>query len=157
MNKNYNMDSIIHNIDKVKEMKASKKKRPSTSIRPLKFKEDSADSPLKAEIIRRINEKNLTYADMYEYCTKVRGNDIAEGQNLGYNIIYGLKHRHTMIDTTFTMLCDFLNLDITLTERPKDPDDDDDILEAEIDHTPTDEADTSSDDSDTNEDNKGTN
>lgn len=48
---------------------------------------------------------------------KLKIGDNSEGQKLGYNIISGLKNRHTMIDTTFSMLCDFLNLDILLCER----------------------------------------
>ena len=113
----YDFTTVVANIDKVKEMKAAKQKKPSTSIKPLKFDADPEDSPLKAEIIRRINDKNLTYSDIYNYCTNLKGGDIAEGQKLGYNIISGLKHRHTMIDTTFSMLCDFLELDVLLVDR----------------------------------------
>ena len=117
-NNNFNLNPIIANIEMVKAMKAGKsKKKPSTSIKPLKFDPSPEDSPLKAEIIRQINMRNLTYSDIYNYCTTLKGGDIAEGQKLGYNIISGLKTRHTMIDTTFSMLCDFLNLDITLVER----------------------------------------
>ena len=117
-NNNFNLNPIIANIEMVKAMKAGKsKKKPSTSIKPLKFDPSPEDSPLKAEIIRQINMRNLTYSDIYNYCTTLKGGDIAEGQKLGYNIISGLKTRHTMIDTTFSRLCDFLNLDITLVER----------------------------------------
>lgn len=116
-NQKYDLAAIVANIEKVKAMKASKAKKPSTSIKPLKFDPSPDDSPLKAEIVRRINEKNLTYSDIYNYCTKIKNGDNSEGQKLGYNIISGLKNRHTMIDTTFSMLCDFLNLDIMLCER----------------------------------------
>lgn len=118
-NKKQKMDlsSIVANIDKVKQMKAAKQKKPSTSIRPLKFDSHPDDSPLKAEIIRRINSKNLTYSDIYAYCTTLKNGDISEGQKLGYNIISGLKNRRSMIDTTFSMLCDFLKLDVMLVER----------------------------------------
>ena len=98
-NKKYDLSSVVANIDKVKQMKAAKPKKPSTSIRPLKFDRDPDDSPLKDEIIRRINEKSLTYSDIYEYCTKLKDGDTAEGQKLGYNIISGLRKRHTMIDS----------------------------------------------------------
>lgn len=123
---NYDFSSVVANIDKVKEKMAAKQKKPSTSIKPLKFDADPEDSPLKAEIIRRINEKNLTYSDIYAYCTSLKSGDIAEGQKLGYNIISGLKHRHSMIDTTFSMLCDFLELDILLVDRNAIDDDDED-------------------------------
>lgn len=113
----YDFTSVVANIEKVKEMKAAKQKKPSTSIKPLKFEVDPEDSPLKSEIIRRINEKDLTYSDIYNYCTNLKNGDISEGQKLGYNIISGLKHRHSMIDTTFSMLCDFLGLDILLVDR----------------------------------------
>lgn len=121
----YDLSSIVANIDKVKEMKATKQKKPSTSIKPLKFDPNPEDSPLKAEIVRRINEKNLTYSDLYAYCTKVKDGDIAEGQKFGYNIISGLKNRKSMIDTTFTMLCDFLNLDVLLIDRAASEDEED--------------------------------
>ena len=121
---NFNFEPIVANIEKVKKMKAAKAKKPSTSIKPLKFDESSEDSPLKTEIIRRINSKNLTYSDLYAYCTKVKGGDISEGQTFGYNIISGLKKRHTMLDTTFLILCDFLSLDINLVERNVENDED---------------------------------
>lgn len=123
------LSSIVANIDKVKEMKAAKTKKPSTSIRPLKFEPHPDDSPLKAEIVRRINAKNLTYSDIYAYCTTLKNGDISEGQKLGYNIISGLKNRHTMIDTTFSMLCDFLALDVMLVDRNKVEDDEDELEE----------------------------
>lgn len=113
----FDLSGVVANIGKVKQMKAAKPKKANTSIRPLKFDRDPDDSPLKDEIIRRINERDLTYSDIYEYCTKLKGGDTAEGQKLGYNIISGLRKRHTMIDTTFSMLCDFLRLDIMLIER----------------------------------------
>lgn len=123
----FNFNPIVADIERVKAMKAAKtKKKPSTSIKPLKFEPSPEDSPLKAEIIRQINSKNLTYSDIYNYCTKLKDGDIAEGQKLGYNVITGLKTRHTMIDTTFSMLCDFLDLDISLIDRhPVDTDDED--------------------------------
>ena len=70
--KSADFSSIVGNIDKVKQMKAAKAKKPSTSIRPLKFDPSPEDSPLKAEIIRRINEKDLTYSDLYTYCTNLK-------------------------------------------------------------------------------------
>ena len=128
-NTQFDMGDIVQNIDKVKEMKAAKKKKPSTSVKPLKFDIDPNDSPLKTEIIRRINERNLTYSDIYAYCTNVKGGDNAEGQNLGYNIIYGLKHRHTMIDVTLAMLADFLDLDILFVERKHADDEEEEVSE----------------------------
>lgn len=125
-NKNiYDLSSIVANIEKVKQMKAAKQKKPSTSIRPLKFDPHPDDSPLKAEIVKRINAKNLTYSDIYAYCTTLKNGDISEGQKLGYNIISGLKNRRSMIDTTFSMLCDFLNLDVMLVDRKKVEDEED--------------------------------
>lgn len=112
--------TIIANVDKVKAAKAAKEKKPSTSVKPLTFVPHQDDSPLKAAIVERINASNLTYADIYRYCTDLKGGDIAEGQKLGYNIISGLKNRHTMIDTTFSMLCDFLKIDVMLIERRED-------------------------------------
>lgn len=125
--------SVVANIDKVKELKAKKQKKPSVSLKPLKFEENSEDTPLKAEIVRRINAKNLNYSDMYAYCTKLRNGDIAEGQKLGYNIISGLKNRHSMIDSTLSLLADFLQLDILFVERKTDDEDEVEELEDEED------------------------
>jgi len=113
---------VIANIDQVKKQKAAKEKKPSTSIKPLQFDPHPDDSPLKTAIIERINARDLTYSDIYNYCTDLKGGDISEGQKLGYNIINGLRTRPTMIDTTFSMLCDFLSLDISLKDRKKDED-----------------------------------
>ena len=122
--KNWDFSAVVSNIDKVKAMKAAKTKKPSTSIKPLKFDISPDDSPLKSEIVRRINERNLTYSDLYNYCANVKGGDNSEGQTLGYNIIWGLRNRHTMMDTTFSMLCDFLGLDILLVSREEESDED---------------------------------
>jgi hypothetical protein len=112
--------NIIANVEKVRQAKAAKEKKPSTSVKPLKFEVSQEDSPLKAAIVERINARDLTYADIYKYCTNLKGGDIAEGQKLGYNTISGLKNRHTMIDTTFSMLCDFLEIDVMLVDRKKE-------------------------------------
>jgi hypothetical protein len=122
--KRFDFSTVIANVDKVKAAKAAKEKKPSTSVKPLKFDPHQEDSPLKAAIVERINSRDLTYSDIYAYCTELKGGDIAEGQKLGYNIISGLKNRHTMIDTTFTMLCDFLQLDVMLVNRAQEDEED---------------------------------
>jgi hypothetical protein len=122
--KNFDFTNALANVSKAKAMKAAKEKKQSVSIKPLKFTSDPEDSPLKASIIEKINEEDLTYSDMYKYCTTLRNGDISEGQKLGYNIISGLKHRHTMIDTTFSILCDFLGLDVILVKHKEDDSDD---------------------------------
>jgi hypothetical protein len=121
----FDFTTVIANVDKVKAAKAAKEKKPSTSVKPLQFDTDPDDSPLKAAIIERINARDLTYSDIYAYCTEIKGGDIAEGQKLGYNIISGLKNRHTMIDTTFSMLCDFLKLEVRLVPMATEDDEDD--------------------------------
>lgn len=109
--------TIVSNIDKIKASKAPKAKTPSTSVKPLKFEVSPGDSELKAAIIERINSQDLTYSDIYTFCTELKNGDISEGQTLGYNIIRGLKTRPTMIDTTFLMLCNFLGLEVRLVKR----------------------------------------
>lgn len=120
----FDFSTVIANVDKVKAAKAAKSKKPSTSVKPLKFDPHPEDSPLKAALVERINARDLTYSDIYNYCTDLKGGDIAEGQKLGYNIISGLRNRHTMIDTTFSMLCDFLGYDIMLVDRKSDEEED---------------------------------
>lgn len=122
----FDFSTVIANVEKVKAAKAAKAKKPSTSVKPLKFDPHPEDSPLKAAIVERINARDLTYSDIYNYCTDLKGGDIAEGQKLGYNIISGLKNRHSMIDTTFSMLCDFLGYDVMLVERKDDGEEDED-------------------------------
>lgn len=117
---NLDFTNIIANVERVRQAKAAKEKKPSTSVKPLKFEVSQEDSPLKAAIVERINAQDMTYADIYKYCTNLKGGDIAEGQKLGYNTISGLKNRHTMIDTTFSMLCDFLEIDVMLVDRKKE-------------------------------------
>lgn len=120
MEKNMDFTQINANIDKVKAIKAAKERRPSTSVRPLTFEPNEDDSPLKAEIIKRINDKNLTYSDLHNYCAKIKGGDSKQGSDLAINIINGLRKRPSMMDTTFYMLCDFLNLEIRLVDISDD-------------------------------------
>lgn len=125
-NNNLDFTTIVANVDRVKKAKASKKKKPSTSVKPLSFDPHPEDSPLKAAIIDRLNANDMVYSDLYNYCSEIKGGDYAEGQKLGYNIISGLRHRHSMLDTTFSMLCDFLNLDVMLVERKEDDEEEED-------------------------------
>lgn len=126
-NRKIDMDltTIVANVDKVKRAKAKKSKKPSTSVKPLTFDLHPDDSPLKAAIVERINAKDLVYSDLYDYCSDIKSGDTAEGQKLGYNIISGLRHRRSMLDTTFSMLCDFLGIDVLLVERKEDEEDED--------------------------------
>ena len=121
---NFDFTTVINNAETVRAVKAAKEKKPSTSIKPLYIDPNPDDSALKAAIVAKINERNLVYSDLYKYCTDLKGGDPSDGQKLGSNIIRGLRTRPTMIDTTFSMLCDFLNLDILLAERKTEEDDD---------------------------------
>jgi len=125
-NSRFDFSTVIANVDKVKAAKAAREKKPSTSVKPLKFDPHPDDSPIKAKIIEIINSKNLTYSDIYNYCTnELKGGDVSEGQKLGYNIISGLKNRHTMIDTTVTVLCDFLDKEVMIVDKMEEEDDED--------------------------------
>jgi hypothetical protein len=125
--KNGEMVSLVADADKIKALKQKKQKKASVSLRPLQFEPSDEDTPLKAEIIRRINKKNLVYSDLYAYCTKIKNGDVSEGQKLGYNIISGLKNRHSMIDSTVSLLADFLELDIYFVDRNSSDDDEGDV------------------------------
>jgi len=116
-NQNYNFDAALSSVDQIKRMKSKNETKQSTSIKPLKFDLDPEDSALKTKLIEKINSKNLTYADLHEYCTGIMNGDILAGKNLGYNIITGLRKRHTMTDVTLHMLCDFINVDIVFEDR----------------------------------------
>lgn len=124
--KNQDMDftTIVANVDKVKRARAQKAKTPNKSVKPLKFDPHPDDSPLKAAIIERINAKELVYSDLYNYCTEFVGGDEEAGQKLGVNVMSGLRNRHSMLDTTFSMLCDFLDLNVLLVPRQKEEDED---------------------------------
>lgn len=130
---------IVANIEKIKKLKAEKKvgagKTPKYSTKPLKIEPSELDSPLKQAIVAKINEKNLTYGDMYRYCTKVKNGNVLEGQRFGYNVIACLRTRHTMIDTTLSMLCDFLNLRILFVDSEPE----DEVSEEESEETVEDE------------------
>ena len=83
------------------------------------------------DICSQVYSDICIYSDIYNYCTTLKGGDISEGQKLGYNIISGLKNRHTFIDTTLTLLADFLDLDILFVDRKKAESDDDDMEDYE--------------------------
>lgn len=125
--KNGEMVSLVADADKIKALKQKKQKKASVSLRPLQFEPSDEDTPLKAEIIRRINKKNLVYSDLYAYCTKIKNGDVSEGQKLGYNIISGLKNRHSMIDSTVSLLADFLELDIYFVDRNSSDDGEEEV------------------------------
>ena len=130
---NYDFTTIEENIPKIKQLKvlSKDKKKPSVSLRPLKFEESEENTILKAEIIRRINEKNLIYNDLYEYCINLLDGDVDAGRKYAGNIISGLNRGHSMIDSTFYLLCDFLGLEIILKEKNEIEAVDDDEFESE--------------------------
>lgn len=109
--------------------KQLKTKKPPTSIKPLKFEILEGDSPLKQTIVERINAANKTYSDLYRYCAELKGGDIDAGTKAGSNLINGLKNRHSMIDSTFSLLCDFLGYDVYLAPRKKQETKEDDNTE----------------------------
>ena len=48
----------------------------------------------------------------------LKGGDYDAGYRLGYNLITGLAKRHTMIDTTLTLIADFLGMDVVFVPKP---------------------------------------
>ena len=48
----------------------------------------------------------------------LKGGDYDAGYRLGYNLITGLAKRHTMIDTTLTLIADFLGMDVVFKPKP---------------------------------------
>jgi hypothetical protein len=120
MDDKLNFEEMIKASNEIKNKLAKQAKKSSTSVKALKFEKLEGDSALKTAIIERINEKNLTYSDLYNYCAKLKGGDMEAGTKMGSNLINGLRSRHTMIDTTFSLLCDFLGYDIYLTPREEE-------------------------------------
>jgi hypothetical protein len=109
----------IDNADKVKAVKAAKPSRHNVSLLPLEFTADPEDSNLKEALIEQINGRGLTYSDLFSYCTKIMKGDPVRGQKLGYNLITGMRKRRSMLDTTFSLWCDFLNLNILIVDKNK--------------------------------------
>ena len=48
----------------------------------------------------------------------LKDGDYDAGYRLGYNLITGLAKRHTMIDTTLTLIADFLGMDVVFKPKP---------------------------------------
>ena len=128
--RNLDFQEMIRASADVRAMLKKTKKIP-TSLKPLKFEVLEGDSPLKQTIIERINASNKTYSDLYKYCSDLKGGDVDAGTKAAANLINGLKNRHTFIDTTLTLLADFLDLDILFVDRKKAESDDDDMEDYE--------------------------
>jgi hypothetical protein len=107
----------VDNADKVIAAKVAKPSRHNVSLLPLQFKADPEDSTLKAALIEQINSRGLTYSDLFAYCSKIMNGDSIRGQKLGYNLITGMRKRRSMLDTTFSLWCDFLNLSILIVDK----------------------------------------
>lgn len=121
--RNLDFQEMIRASADVRAMLKKTKKIP-TSLKPLKFEVLEGDSPLKQTIIERINASNKTYSDLYKYCSDLKGGDVDAGTKAAANLINGLKNRHTMIDTTFSLICDFLGYDVYLAPRKKEEEND---------------------------------
>ena len=121
-NLNFDFSDLIENADTVREITTPKEKPKKKQFLEFEISED--DSPLKVAIIERINEKQITLADVCAYCVKACGGDKKKGQALGYNVVNCLRVSNSMNDSKFSMWCDLLNLDILLVDR-KAPDTDD--------------------------------
>jgi hypothetical protein len=107
----------VDNASKVIAAKVTKPTRHNVSMLPLQFKADQEDSTLKTALIEQINSRNLAYSDLFEYCSKIMGGDPIRGQKLGYNLITGMRKRRSMLDTTFSLWCDFLSLRILIVDK----------------------------------------
>lgn len=112
-------EEMIAASDEIRAKKV-KVKKPPTSVKPLKFDILDGDSDLKVAIVKKINEKNLVYSDLYSFCAKLKDGDIEAGNKMASNLINGLKNRHTFIDTTLSLLCNFLNIDIHFVDKKQD-------------------------------------
>lgn len=113
-----NFEEMIKNSEEIRK-NLNKEKKPPKSVKPLHFEPLDGDSDLKLAIVERINAANMTYSDLYAYCARMKSGDVEAGNKMASNLINGLRTRNTMIDKTFSILCDFLGYDILLCPRKK--------------------------------------
>lgn len=93
----------------------------SKSVRPLTFEHRPDDTPIKTEIVDKLNAKNYKYQDLLNYCCEIE-EDSTKGLGLGNNIINCLRSRNNLSLTYLQILCGFLGLEIHLVEKAKDVD-----------------------------------
>lgn len=113
------IEEIEASVDSVKVItKEEKEKRKRKSEIPLQFDVDESDGiSLRANIVRYINEKNLTYQDLFDFCIEKTDNNEEEGKRKAYAIISALAQKRNIRSDTIDLLCEFLNVDIILESR----------------------------------------
>lgn len=115
------MQNILHRADQVKKRNVAQKKKTKNSTKRLQFEINEEDSTLTKAVKTRINAGYYTQHDVDEFFKGLKeyeGNE-KKAKDKAYNSVYGLKNRPTMIDETFELWCEFLELDIMLVERTK--------------------------------------
>ena len=95
----------------------------SKSVKKLHFDHKDDDHPLKTALVEKINERNLTYKDLLNFCVTMEGDD-KKGLGLGNNIINCLRSRNSLSLTYVTTICKFLNLELRLVDISEEKKDD---------------------------------
>lgn len=109
-------ESIISRGDAASEAATEKMAvKRSKSVKKLHFEHKADDHPLKTVLVEKINERNLTYRDLLNFCVALEGDD-KRGLGLGNNIINCLRSRNSLSLPYLTTICKFLNLEIRLVE-----------------------------------------
>jgi uncharacterized protein YdiU (UPF0061 family) len=115
------MGEILSRAAEVKKRNVTQKKATKNSLKKLQFELKEEDSTLTREIKKRMNEGHYTQHDVDEFfkgLARYEGNE-KKAKDKAYNSVYGLRKRPTMIDETFELWCEFLELDIHLKPRDK--------------------------------------
>lgn len=113
------LTDVVSNIGQIRKIKQSRvSSEPKKSVKELTFEIQDSFSLLKTVLIEKINQKELLYQDLYDYCTSFREDkDPTKGRSDAGNMISSLRKGDTMKDDTFTKWCDFLGLEIILIDR----------------------------------------
>ena len=115
------MNDILAKAAEVKKRNITQKKKTKKSTKKLQFEIHEEDSTLTKAIKTRINEGHYTQHDVDEFfkgLDEYKDNE-KKAKDKAYNSTYGLTNRHTMIDETFELWCEFLKLEIRLEERTR--------------------------------------
>lgn len=121
----FEFDSILNkdNMKKIKEnqtkIKKDSKKTTNKEDRIIKFQSQTNDSYVKALLISVINSRDVSYDDLLKFSSDLHNGDEIRGRTVANNAIGSLKNSPSMRDTTLSMWCDFLDLDILLAPREK--------------------------------------
>lgn len=86
---------------------------------PISEEEETNSTSIVTNLLTYINTKKLTQEDLLDYYKSRTPDDLTKASMASYNMLSTLNERRDFRISTLETLCDFLNVDVVLVDKPE--------------------------------------